>query len=136
MSHFDHMTADEIIRHLVTDGKISTEAVQLLERKLELDWVVTGDEAEMLFQINQHLGQLEENCPTWADLYVHAITQYLVFDMNTPGEVSTEEAEWLRKHIDASGKLSLNDVNLLKQIHKLAKVCCPTLHPLFDLAKV
>lgn len=136
MSHFDHMTAEEIIRHLVTDGKISTEAVQLLERKLDLDWVVTGDEAEMLFQINQHVGQHEENCATWTDLYVHAITQYLVFDMNTPGEVSTDEAEWLRKHVDASSNLSPNDIKLLKHIHKLAKVYCPTLQPLFDLAKV
>ena len=130
------MTPDEILHYLVDAGSIDTAAVKALEHQLESDWVVTADEAELLFRINDAVGQRDENCPTWNELYVHSISRYVLFDMNTPGEICPEEAEWLRAHMQSSGTYTKADRELLTYIRERATRCCESMEELFNAAGI
>ncbi len=134
MSQFQSMSADAIVKHFMEAGVVEPEAVEALEKRINSDWVISADEAEMLFQINQKVGDHDDHCPNWGDFYVHAITRYVVNDMNTPGEISNEEAEWIRKHIHADGNLTQNEVKLLRHIKKCTTSYCDSMKPLFDSA--
>jgi hypothetical protein len=128
------MTAEQIVSHFAEAGKVETDAVEALEKLLNHDWVVSAKEAELLFKINRQIGGHDENCPTWGHLYTEAITRFLVFDLNTPGEISEEEAEWLRNHLSPENELTPNDILLLKNIHKHSQKSCASIEPLFAKA--
>ncbi len=134
MNQFQSKTAEEIIKDLVAEGKVSTEAVQALDKHLNADWIITADEAEMLFRINKLVGRNDENCETWTELYVNAIARFVVYDLNTPGEVSADEAEWIQKHISRDGEMSPSDIKLLQYIRRHATTICDLMQPLFSAA--
>ena len=135
MNQFQSLSADEIVRLVFSTGKVDREAVQALEKHLQADWVVTIDEAELLFQIDRQVGRQDENCPSWRPLFVEAISRFVVFDMNTPGEISTEEAEWLRRHLSPGSDLTPNEVQLLKHMQKHSTSSCESMQNLFNLAQ-
>ena len=135
MNQFQLLSADEIVRLVHSLGKVDSNAVQALEKHLQADWVVTIDEAELLFQIDRQVGRQDDNCPTWRPLFIEAISRFVVFDMNTPGEISTEESEWLRKHLSPDGELTPNEVQLLKHIRKHSASCCESMQHLFSLVQ-
>ena len=135
MSQFQSLSADEIVKLVYSTGKVDSEAVQALEKHLQADWVVTIDEAELLFQIDRQIGRHDDNCPSWRSLFIEAISRFVVFDMNTPGEISAEEAEWLRKHLSPGNELTPNEVQLLRHIRKHSNSCCESMQHLFDLAR-
>ena len=135
MADLQAMSPDEIIKHLNDAGSVERAAVEALSKRLHEDWVITADEAEMLFQIQQQVGDHPENCPTWTQLYVEAISRFVVMDMETPGEISPAEAAWLRKHIAAEpGELSQTESKLLNQVRSLSGKWCPSLEPFFAQA--
>ncbi|XZE54775.1 hypothetical protein SH139x_000754 [Planctomycetaceae bacterium SH139] len=134
MADFLTMPPDDILQFLVDAGSINTEAVQTLEKYLESDWIISADEAELLFRVNRSVGEREENCPSWNDLYVRSISRYVLFDMNSPGEICPDEAEWLRSHIAADEGMSKSDRELLRYIHSHATSCCDSMQPLFQAA--
>ena len=137
MADLQAMSPDGIIKHLKETGKVEQIAVEALSKRLHHDWVISSDEAEMLFQIQQQVGDHSDYCPTWPKMYVEAISRFVVMDMDTPGEVSTTEAEWLRKHIAANPtELSQTEAKLLNQVRALSSKWCPTLEPYFAQAAI
>ena len=87
---------------------------------LQADWQVGLEEAQLLFQINDALHQSEENAESWAEFFVDAISQFIVFDMNSPGEIDEEEASWLVDQLVQHPILDQNEEALLKSIKKQA----------------
>lgn len=135
MNQFQLLSADEIVRLVHSLGKVDSNAVQALEKHLQADWIVTIDEAELLFQIDRQVGRQDDNCPAWRSLFIEAISRFVVFDMNTPGEISAEEAEWLRRHLSPGSDLTPNEVQLLKHMRKHSTSCCESMQNLFNLAQ-
>jgi hypothetical protein len=132
MADLQTMSPQAIIRHVKAAGCVERAAVEALRKRLNDDWVISIEEAEWLFQINQQVADNPENCPSWPALYVEAISRFVVMDMESPGEVSASEAEWLRKHIPSDpAALSAADVRLLNHIRDLASNCCGTLEVYF-----
>ena len=99
---------------------ISDDAARAYERKLQADWEVGREEAQVLFEINDTLHQGEDNTEGWAEFFVDAIAQFIVFDMNSPGEIDQEEARWLIDQLVQHPILDQNEEALLKSIKKQA----------------
>ncbi len=115
----------QILQLIIADGKVDSKEVEALEHLLENDWIIDGAEANMLFEINDKVFTDQEEGREWQRFFVHAISKFLVFDMNSPGEITSEEAAWLTKRITADKSLSYTERLLLQDIRRHATKCCP-----------
>jgi hypothetical protein len=79
---------------ILADGIIDAAEVKELKEILYADGVIDADEAEFLFEINNAVSG-NKNDPSWSDLFVEAISSYLLEDENSPGEIDEQEANWL-----------------------------------------
>lgn len=114
-------TAVEILKHIVADGIVDAQEVETLRQRVNQDWKVDRDEAELMFKINRATSDGDEHCDEWGPLFVEVICRYLVFDMHTPGEIDAEEGDWLALQL-GDGPLNVNERNLLKEIKRTATV--------------
>ena len=89
------MTADEILEKIMQDGKVDVQEVNALENMVKADWVVDHHEVELLFKVNNAIGDNDEACPQWTKFFIATVTRLLVADMDTPGTIDTEEGNWL-----------------------------------------
>lgn len=117
---FSQAKPREVIDYICQDGKVDQEEIDALQAALQADWQVGREEAQLLFQINDVLHQSEENAERWAEFFVDAISQFIVFDMNSPGEIDQEEASWLVDQLVQHPILDQNEEALLKSIKKQA----------------
>lgn len=78
------------------------------------DGVITPHEAESLFELN-NLGK--SAAPEWVDMFVEAISEYIVNQEAPKGYVSDANAAWLMGQIDRDGKVdSLAELELLVKV--------------------
>lgn len=125
------LTPHQIATQAAQAGRITTEQVAALAKHLRADWVICEAEAELLFQINAGVKSSDDNCQSWQQLFAEAISRFLVFDMNTPGEISDEESVWLQQHFKSSHSLTDSEKFLLGEIRRHAKTVCPNMKALF-----
>jgi hypothetical protein len=76
-------------------------------------------EAEFLFDLNDATAD-QKNDPTWRELFVKAITMYLLHAGQTPDAVDGDEARWLIARIEADGKDHDNERALLAYLRREA----------------
>ena len=117
---FSQATPREVIDYICQDGKVDQGEVDALNTALQADWQVGCEEAQLLFEINDTLHQGEDNTEGWAEFFVDAIAQFIVFDMNSPGEIDQEEARWLIDQLVQHPILDQNEEALLESIKKQA----------------
>lgn len=134
MNSSNSLTPKQIATQAVAAGRITSDQVAALEKHLRSDWVICDAEAELLFQVNHGVKASDENCGSWQKLFAEAISRFLVFDMNTPGEISTEESQWLRQHFQSSSQLTDSEKFLLVEIKRHATSVCPEMQELFRKA--
>jgi hypothetical protein len=78
------------------------------------DGVITPHEAESLFELN-NLGK--STAPEWVDMFVEAISEYVINQEAPQGYVSEANAAWLIAQIDHDGKVdSLAELELLVKV--------------------
>jgi len=106
---------NELKKSILADGVIDEQEVKQLREVLYADGVIDKDEAEFLFELNNAVSG-KENHPSWATLFIEAITSFLLEDEASPGEVDEDEAKWLIEKIQGDGKLDEIEVSLLKNI--------------------
>lgn len=87
--------ADSILSEILSNRRVSVDQVKSLEQFVKKDWVVDRSEAELMFKINQALGDNDEDCPEWCDFFVATVTRLVVMDMESPGEIDVSEGDWL-----------------------------------------
>ncbi|MFK7766262.1 MAG: hypothetical protein AB8B55_03390 [Mariniblastus sp.] len=90
----------EVLKKVVADGSINAEQVKELEQFVKGDWVIDEQEAKFLFRVNQALGSNHDDCSEWTDFYVTSICRLVVMDMNSPGQIDSEEGDWLSSMFD------------------------------------
>ncbi len=134
MNPTNSLTPHQIASQAVEAGRITSDQVAALDKHLRTDWVICDAEAELLFQINHGVKSSDENCGSWQKLFADAISRFLVFDMNSPGEISSEESQWLRRHFQSSTQLTDSEKFLLLEIKRHATVVCPEMQDLFENA--
>ncbi|MBF0227255.1 MAG: hypothetical protein HQK76_17555 [Desulfobacterales bacterium] len=92
---------------------------------------VDREEADFLFELNKGTSE-EENCPEWKDLFIEAITKYVLEDKSSPNEIDEKEAEWIISKIEKDGKYDKNEKALLKNLKNKAKKIHPKLKAKLD----
>ena len=98
MSILQAVPFDEIKRR----GSIKDADVVRIRRAYYEDGRVTPEEANRLFELN-------DTCPiqdpAWADLFIEAITDYIVNQAEPEGYITVENADWLRERIARDGRV-------------------------------
>ena len=114
-------TLNELKKELLADGIIDANEAKEVEAIIFADGIIDLDEAEFMFDLNNAVSG-KANAPEWKDLFVKAITSYVLDDPQTPGEIDPEETQWLYKKIKGDGKIDEVEKALLLNLKAKAKV--------------
>ena len=122
----------ELRDRVIEDGTIDTDETTEIRGVIFADDMIELDEAVMLFEINNAVSGNPDNDPAWDDLFVEAITEYVLQDEDSPGTVDDEEADFLIDQIDSDGALDDLEVRLLNNIETRATSISPILGDYLD----
>ena len=86
----DKLTANEVLQQIISTKKVTAADVKILSDKVKENWKIDLNEAEILFKVNKSIG---DACPEWTEFFVNSISQLIVMDMNTPGEIDSPEGD-------------------------------------------
>jgi len=92
----------DVARRAAQDGSISPHELLELRREGWGDGIITREEAEALFQLNNALEARDEE---WSDFFVEAIGEYVLNGTEPRRQCNEAEARWLIDQIDHDGKL-------------------------------
>ncbi|MGB3711401.1 MAG: hypothetical protein WA985_06905 [Erythrobacter sp.] len=92
----------ELARRAATDGQVTAQEVLALRRQGWGDGIVTREEAEALFALNNALDIHGEE---WADFFVEAIAEFVLNGTEPRRQCDTREAEWLIAQVDHDGRV-------------------------------
>lgn len=87
------------VQDILARGRITDTDLARLRRIFFEDGIVSSDEADILFALNK-CGAVTSG---WHDFFVEAITDYLVFQANPQGYVTSDNAHWLFDRIERFG---------------------------------
>lgn len=113
-------TLEQLKKELLADGIIDAAEVQELKEILYADGIIDAEEAEFLFELNDAVSG-NQNHPSWTDLFVDSISNFLLEDEKTPGEIDVEEARWLLDKIKGDGIIDDTEKRLLLNLKSKAK---------------
>lgn len=92
-------------------GAITLADVMRLRRDTFADGIVTPEEADALFSLNDACAIKDT---AWSDFFVEALSDYLVHQAEPKGYVTVENAEWLIGKIGHDGKVdTMTELELL-----------------------
>lgn len=133
----DHMTQSlgELEKAIIDDGVVDAEEVKQLHERLYDDGTIDRDEADMLFNINDAVSG-KANDASWQALFVQAISDHVLLDDDSPGEIDEDESNWLVKRIEGDGKLDDCEKALLANLKQKAKSLASGLSKLIDSAGI
>ena len=110
---------------ILEDGIIDADEVQMIKDVIYGTGGGGGegvdkDEAEFLFRLNDAVSG-KENSPQWGELFVEALTKFVLEDEVSPGEIDADEAKYLIEKIMADGQVDDVERALLVSIKNNAK---------------
>jgi len=111
---------------ILSDGKIDVGEVAKLRELLFADNKIDNNEADLLFELNT-ICSGSDNAPEWQDLFVEAISSYLLNDENSPNVIDQAEANWLISKIGEDGQIDKNEKALLNNLKSKATSIVPIL---------
>lgn len=114
-------TLKELKTSILEDGIIDDAEVKELTEFLYDDGKIDKEEADFLFELNDATTDKKGHSPEWKNLFVNAITSFLLEDEDSPNEVDSQEAAWLLTKVDSDGVLDENEKALLLNIKSKAK---------------
>lgn len=104
----------EIRKKIFANGKIDENDVALL-REVIFNNELTIAKGNFLFDIKDSTDR-NNQCSAFKDLFIEAITDLLLKDEDSPGEIDENEAKWLRAKIRFKGYTDKTDEALIKNI--------------------
>ena len=111
---------EQLKKELLADGIIDSEEVKTIKAVIYEDGKIDKDEADFLFELNDAVSGTE-NAPEWKDLFVDAITAFVLEDEVSPNEIDEDEAEYLYNQIKGDGQVDDIERALLENIKAKAK---------------
>lgn len=106
---------DELKKALLEDGIIDAEEVKTIKDVIYEDGNIDKEEADFLFELNDAVSG-KDNAPEWKELFIDAITAYVLEDEVSPGEIDEDEAEYLYNQIKGDGQVDDTERALLENI--------------------
>ena len=98
MSGLRSLPIDEIIAR----GAIRDNDVLKFRRVFYEDGIVSAEEAELLFKLNDACRVSDSS---WAEFFVEAVTDFIVFQAQPQGYVTADNAHWLIDRVSSNGKV-------------------------------
>ena len=111
---------EQLKKELLADGIIDSEEVKTIKAVIYEDGKIDKDEADFLFELNDAVSG-KDNAPEWKDLFVDAITAFVLEDEVSPNEIDEDEAEYLYNQIKGDGQVDDIERALLENIKAKAK---------------
>lgn len=111
---------DELKKDLLSDGIIDVEEVETIKHKIYEDGKIDREEANFLFELNDAVTG-KDNAPEWKELFIDAITAYVLEDEMTPDVIDEDEADYLYEQINGDGQIDDTERALLENIKAKAK---------------
>ena len=105
---------------ILEDGVIDADEVKEISALIYDDGTIDQEEADFLFELNDAVSG-KDNDASWNALFVQGISDYLLKDEESPGEIDAEEATWLIEKIGADGNVDGVEKELLNKLKKEAK---------------
>ena len=90
----------ELAQRAAADGQVSAAEVLALRQQGWGDGIITRDESEALFALNNALDERDEE---WCDFFVEAVGEYVLNGTPPRLQCNEEEAEWLIAQVDHDG---------------------------------
>ena len=104
----------KLAEEIVSNG-IDADEVLRLRKEVFGDGIITRDEADLLFHLNEQAAQ--GNDEAWEDFFVEALSTYFVWKQEPQGYLSDEDAHFLVERITRDGKIDdLTEFALLLNI--------------------
>lgn len=111
---------DEVVKMIIDDEVVDADEVKALEMRLYADTQIDREEADALFAINDAV--ILKRCdPSWRELFVRAVTDHVLADVESPDVLDDDEWAWLKAKIGADGKIDPNERALLNNIMNRAR---------------
>ena len=105
----------ELKKELLADGVIDAAEVKTIKEVIYEDGKIDKEEAEFLFDINDAVSG-KENAQEWNDLFINAITSFMLEDETSPNEIDDEEAKYLYEKIKGDGQVDELERALLENL--------------------
>ena len=111
---------DELKKDLLSDGIIDVEEVETIKHKIYEDGKIDREEANFLFELKDAVTG-KDNAPEWKELFIDAITAYVLEDEMSPDVIDEDEADYLYEQINGNGQIDDTERALLENIKAKAK---------------
>ena len=111
---------NELRKAILADGKIDEHDVMQLKKLIYEDGKIDKEEAEFIFELNDAVSG-NDNHDSWTELFVSAMSDFLLKDVNSPGVVDESEANWLLEMIQNDNSLDQTELALIQNLKEKAK---------------
>lgn len=111
---------NELKKEILADGVIDAEEVMTIKQIIYSDGKIDKEEADFLFDINDEVTG-KNNSPEWKNLFIEAITSFILEDEASPNEIDEDEAMYLYDHINGDGQVDDTERALLENIKQKSK---------------
>ncbi len=105
MNADSYQRLEQLVEKTRADGVIDEAEVSAIKQSLLQDHKVTHEEASLLFDLKDFAENMEYG-PEFRDLFVNALTSYLLFTGSSPGTLDTVELVWLQERIKNDAQFS------------------------------
>lgn len=92
------MGLTDLCNDIIARGEVTSADILALRRDIFGEITVTRDEAEALFRVDEGT---ERRVAEWRDLFLEALTDWLIRQQEPRGYVTDEQAQWLIARIEA-----------------------------------
>jgi len=122
----------DLVAKTIEDGVVDAEEVKALKEAFYADGVIDKQEADDTFQINDAVSG-NDNDPSWDDLFVEVLSDFVLKDEETPGVIDAEEGKYLAEKIEGDGNLDDVEKKLLANLkEKATEIQSPELNTLIS----
>ncbi len=90
------------VNEILARGSIKDADISRIRRVLYEDGVISPDEAEILFRLNEGCALKDS---AWADLFIEGITDFIVYQERPQGYVTASNAHWLIDRVSKDGRI-------------------------------
>lgn len=109
----------DAVSAVLAEKSVTASDVMAIRRQIYNDGVAEAGEVERLFKIDE---TVEEFDPAWTELFVEAVTDYIVEQVEPQGYVSEENADWLIARISSDGTVkTATELELLVKVLEKAQ---------------
>jgi hypothetical protein len=108
------MVGRDVVADVLAKKRVTAEDVRALRQVIYNDGAAEAGEVERLFAIDE---AASDSDPAWCELFVEAVTDYVVEQVEPHGYVSEENAEWLIGRVSRDGVVkTVTELELLVKV--------------------